>query len=180
MRPVCLEPPLHHSSGGSTRSPKQLPQDVGVPRVEKRRHGASLHTHPLPTEWPRGSWRWGGHWSQGWSGWRAGHSLAGPLACCRFPVFPLKTHKYSSSSSDRHLTGAKPSEGDTQWTLASLVRKYRIFHSQKFSLGPLLTGAPVVHQRGDRGGLKTNSACCPTLSGETTPAETCVGGVDLP
>ena len=95
-------------------------------------------------------------------------------------VFPLTTHTYSSSSSVRHLTGAKPSEGDTQWALPSLVWKYRIFHSQKFSLGLLLTGAPVVYQRGDRGSLKTNSACCPTPSGETTPAETCVGGVDLP
>lgn len=31
------------------------------PQVEKRRHGASFHTRPLPTEWPTGPWRWGGH-----------------------------------------------------------------------------------------------------------------------
>lgn len=99
------------------------------------------------------------------SEWWAGHGLGGPLACCRFPVFPHKTHKYSSPSSDRCLTGAKPSEDDTQWALTSTVLKHRILHSQKFSLRLLLTGAPVLHHRGDGGGLKTNSVTARHLRG---------------
>ena len=152
----------------------------GAPGGEAQARGPLSTPAPCPLNGPQGLG--GGEDAEVKDGswWRAGHGLTGPLACCRFPVFSLKIHKYSSPSSDWHLTGAKPSEGDTQWALMSIVLTHRTFHSQKFSLCLLLTGAPVVPQRGDGGGLKTNSACRPTPSGETALAETCVGGVDPP
>lgn len=81
------------------------------------------------------------------------------------PCFPSQDSQIQQPPPpDRRLTGAKPSEDDTQWALTSTVLKHRILHSQKFS-ALLLTGAPVLHHRGDGGGLKTNSVTAQHLRG---------------
>ena len=140
----------------------------GAPGGEAQARGPLSAPAPRPLSGPQGLG--GGEDAEVKDGswWQAGHGLAGPLACCRFPVFSLKTHKYSSPSSDWHLTGAKPSEGDTQWALTSTVLKHRTFHSWKFPCASCSQGFLWSIREGM--GRLENQLCLPpnTFGGDGT------------